>query len=156
MRKTDIKVIMETTKSVTTRHAGLFRRLFAIVYDCFLVIAILFIASSIALVFNGGKAIQPSDAIYPYYIVVLLILTFLYFGWFWTHGGQTLGMKTWHLKLVDTRGTPVNWQTAAIRYCAAIVSWIFFAMGFIWSLIDGEKRCWHDMISNTRLIDLRQ
>ncbi len=28
----------------------------------------------------------------------------VYFVYFWTHGGQTLPMKTWRLKVVDARG----------------------------------------------------
>ena len=27
----------------------------------------------------------------------------VYFVWFWTHGGQTLPMKTWRLRVVDAR-----------------------------------------------------
>jgi uncharacterized RDD family membrane protein YckC len=150
------KVIMVKSNPVTSNSAGLFRRLFAIIYDSFLLIAIMFVASAIEIAFNHGKAIQSGDAIYPYYLGSLVFLSYLYFAWFWTHGGQTLGMKTWRLKLVAVNGTPLNWQTAAIRYCAALLSWGFLALGFIWSLVDSENRCWHDMISKTRLIDTRE
>lgn len=46
-----------------------------------------------------------------------------YFIWFWTHGGQTLAMKTWHLRLVRRDGGPVPVGRAAARYLA---SWLWF------------------------------
>ena len=35
----------------------------------------------------------------------------LYFGYFWTKG-QTLPMKTWHIRMVDRAGQPVRWPRA--------------------------------------------
>ena len=32
----------------------------------------------------------------------------VYFLWFWTHGGQTLAAKTWHVRVVSTNGLPLN------------------------------------------------
>ncbi|SEL01651.1 Uncharacterized membrane protein YckC, RDD family [Roseateles sp. YR242] len=43
----------------------------------------------------------------------------LYFVWFWSHGGQTLAMKTWHLRLVDRRRLPVGPWRAVSRYLLA-------------------------------------
>jgi len=47
----------------------------------------------------------------------------LYFIWFWTRGGQTLAMKTWHLRLVDQRGAPVTPWRAVGRY---LLAWLWF------------------------------
>jgi uncharacterized RDD family membrane protein YckC len=46
-----------------------------------------------------------------------------YFVWFWTHGGQTLPMKTWRMKVVDAQGKPVGAGRAVLRY---IVAWMWF------------------------------
>ncbi|AQG99195.1 hypothetical protein A9R05_10445 [Burkholderia sp. KK1] len=46
-----------------------------------------------------------------------------YFVYFWTHGGQTLPMKTWRLKVVDTHGQPVKTGRALARYALA---WLWF------------------------------
>ncbi|MCE4541311.1 MULTISPECIES: RDD family protein [Caballeronia] len=46
-----------------------------------------------------------------------------YFVYFWTHGGQTLPMKTWRLKVVDTHGQPVKAGRALARYALA---WLWF------------------------------
>ena len=123
------------TKSQSSiTYAGLFRRLFAIFYDCFLLIAILFIVTAIANALNQGEAIEPGDTLYPLYVLTIFILSYLYFAWFWIHGGQTLGMK---------------------RSISALFSWGLFGAGFLLALFDKNSRCWHDLASKTVLIDLR-
>lgn len=139
--------------------AGLLRRLMAIFYDIFLLTAILFLAMAIFnAIFNQGEAIEPNSpfAIISSFYLGSIIL--LYFGWFWTHGGQTLGMKTWKIKLISNNNNSqsVNWKQALIREATAVISWGMLGVGFIWSVFDRKKRCWHDISSNTTLIDLRQ
>ena len=144
------------TPSTTDQHyAGLFRRLFAIFYDCFLLIAILFIVTAIATTLNHGKAIEPDDTYYPLYVIVIFSLSYLYFAWFWIHGGQSLGMKTWHIRLVADENKEIDWKITAIRFISAIFSWGIFGLGFLWALFDKKNRCWHDLISRTAILDLR-
>jgi len=145
----------KSQSSTDLRYAGLFRRLFAIFYDSFLLIAILFIVTAIANALNHGKAIEPGDTYYPLYVFVIFSLSYLYFAWFWTHGGQSLGMKTWRIQLVSTKNNKISWNTAAIRYFVAIFSWGVFGLGFLWAIFDKNNRCWHDLISKTVLLDLR-
>ena len=141
----------ENTES-TTRYAGLFRRLMAIIYDLFLLIALLFIATAAAMVLNQGNAIQPGQPLYPFYVVYLLIISFIFYGWFWTHGGQTLGMKTWKMKLQQENGQAITWP---LRFTTAIISWAAGGMGFLWSLFHPQRRTWHDIASRCVLVDLR-
>ena len=142
-------------RSEKTRYAGLFRRLFAIFYDSFLLIAILFIVTYIANAFNHGTAIEPSDTFYPLYVTVVFGLSYLYFAWFWIHGGQSLGMKTWRIQLVTADSGDIDWKVAAIRFVGAIFSWSILGLGFLWSLFDKKNRCWHDLLSKTVMLDLR-
>jgi uncharacterized RDD family membrane protein YckC len=150
------------SKSTSTPlYPGLFRRLFAIAYDCILLSAVLFIAAAIVTALNQGEAIKPGNSLYPLFVLVLFVLCYLYFAWFWIHGGQTLGMKTWRMQLRidnggESTGRQIDWKIAAIRFAAAILSWGIFGLGFLWALVDKHNRCWHDLISNTVIIDLRQ
>ena len=151
---------MKQHTTTDPRYAGLFRRLFAISYDGFLLIAILFVVSAIATAINGGKAVEPGDTLYPVLVLLIFLLSYLYFSWFWINGGQSLGMKTWRIQLKrNDQGKisdqPIGHKTAAIRFFSAIISWGFFGLGFIWSLFDKQNRCWHDLSSKTVLIDLR-
>ncbi len=142
-------------QSEQTPYIGLFRRLFAILYDGFLLIAIFFVFFMIVTALNQQKAIEPDNVFYQFfYFAVLVGLSYLYFAWFWIHGGQTLGMKTWFIKIQGTSSN-ISWKIAAIRFTFAIISWAVFGLGFLWALFDKKNRCWHDIISNTVLIDLK-
>jgi uncharacterized RDD family membrane protein YckC len=151
---------MTKPTSTELRYAGLFRRLFAIFYDVFLLTAILFIVAAIAMMLNNGKAIETSDSFRPAYIIFMLSICYLYFSWFWIHGGQSLGMKTWRIQLQScdpeqNSNRPIDWKISAIRFFSAIISWSVFGLGFLWAFFDKKNRCWHDLISKTVLIDLR-
>jgi len=151
---------MNEPTTTKTKYTGLIRRLFAIFYDCFLLLAILFIVSAIATALNNGKAVEPDDALYPVFVILIFALCYLYFAWFWIHGGQSLGMKTWRIQLQsfdpENNGhEQINWKISAIRFIGAILSWGVFGLGFLWSLFDKKNRCWHDLISKTVVVDLR-
>jgi uncharacterized RDD family membrane protein YckC len=128
---------------------GLLRRLGAIVYDSLLLVAVLFFSTAILLPLNRGEAFQPDQLFYPVY---LFAVSFLFFGWFWTHGGQTLGMRAWKLKVCSQNRTPISWPQALLRFTAALLSWSALGLGFIWILFNRNKCAWHDWLSNTRIV----
>jgi uncharacterized RDD family membrane protein YckC len=136
-------------------YAGLFRRLFAIFYDCILLIAILMVVFGIATALNQGTAIESSDPANSMMVLIFFGMVYLYFTWFWVHGGQTLGMKTWKLKLLSADSSVIDWKTATIRFISALFSWALCGLGFLWSLFNRKKQCWHDLTSKTVLIDQR-
>jgi len=130
-------------------RAGLLRRIAAMVYDSLLLFGVLYLATSLLLAFNDGEAIAPGNALYSVY---LLVVAYLYFAWFWTHGGRTLGMRAWHLRLTREEGGDVGWGQALARFAAAILSFAAAGLGFAWSLADRERRTWHDLLSRSRLV----
>jgi len=130
--------------------ASLIRRLLAIFYDLLLLLGVLFAVSACAVALNKGESVS-----HPAYYLVLIATTFVFFGGFWTHGGQTLGMRTWKIKIIADNGNKVTWKQAAVRFCAAAVALIPVGIGFLWMLIDSERLAWHDRLSATRLISLK-
>lgn len=135
--------------------AGLIRRLLAAAYDLLLVASIWLIAGFIALPFSGGKAIAPGETLFhALYILYLYSVSFGFLGWFWTHGGQTLGMRAWRLRVLQYDGTAMTWRQALLRFLVAILSWSAFGLGFIWVLIDPQQRTWHDIASATKVVVL--
>ncbi len=127
---------------------GFLRRLTAIVYDLLLLIAVLFVATALALPLNAGQAFTAQQFFFPLY---LLMVSFLFYAWFWTHGGQTLGLRAWKMKVLTQDKQPISWKQALLRFTVAIVSWGFFGLGFWWILIDKNQRSWHDHLSKTAL-----
>lgn len=53
---------------------------------------------------------------------LLFIVLGVYFVWFWSKGGQTLAMKTWHLSLRDQNGALVSQGRACVRY---LLAWVW-------------------------------
>lgn len=138
------------TDTATLPHCGLLRRLAAILYDGLLLLALLFIASAIHLAISGGEEARTgSDIIRSLFMV---LIAFAFFAWFWLHGGQTLGMRAWRIRLQNRGGGPITPWQALLRFLVAILSWLFLGLGFLWSLFDKEKLTWHDRYSMSELV----
>ena len=131
--------------------AGLFRRLAAMTYDSFLLVALWFLATGILVALNGGQALSPLQSQFILFPSIIL-LTASFYTWFWTHGGQTLGMKTWKIRLVTTEGKAITRHQALIRVLASIPSIACLGIGYMWVFIDKEKCTWHDHLSHTRVV----
>ena len=127
---------------------GFFRQLAIITYDSLLLIALLFLATAIILPFNDGEAFTSTQYTFPAY---LISISFIFYGWFWTHGGQTLGMKTWKTRIQTFDKQPLTWKHAFKRFIMAFFSWGFFGLGFLWQIIDKQQYTWQDHFSKTRL-----
>lgn len=54
--------------------------------------------------------------------IFLFVVFGIYFVYFW-HKGQTLAMKTWHLRVVDRNGQAISQKRALARYA---LSWLWF------------------------------
>jgi len=128
---------------------NLLRRLAAILYDCLLLTAVLFVGTAILIPFIGGNAIESGNLAYNAF---LLLISFLYFGWHWVKGGQTLGMRSWHIFVINESGQNPNWRQASLRFFSALLSLLLLGLGFVWSLFDKKKLALHDHLSKTRLI----
>jgi len=125
------------------------RRAGAIIYDGLLLLSVFFFATLILLPFTSGRAIG-SDNI-PYHIY-LFIISYLYFAWHWSHGGQTLGMRAWRVRLYREDGRAVSWASASQRFLGSILSWLLLGGGFVCSFFDPESRTLHDRLTKTSLV----
>lgn len=133
----------------TSKPPSLFRRLAVVVYDAFLLVATLFFATAVLLPFHQGESFEPNTLLYTLYLIVV---SFLFYGWFWTKGGQTLGLMAWKLQVVNEQLQPISWRDALVRYGIAVISMGLCGLGFIWMLFDKEHRTWHDKFSQTNVV----
>jgi uncharacterized RDD family membrane protein YckC len=117
-------------------------------YDLLLLTSIYFFSTLVLLPFNSGQPIEPGNLPYDIY---LMVMTYLYFTWQWTHGGQTLGMRAWKIRLRQHDGGNVTWHDASLRFLLALLSGLAFGTGFFLALIKPERMAFHDRYSNTRL-----
>lgn len=138
---------------------GLWRRLAAMAYDAVLLTGVLLLASAVVTLPLGlGLGREAADGLFrsawfrwPFFLYCVAVLAGFHL-WFWTHGGQTLGMKTWRIRVVRADGSPLGLRDAGLRYGAAMLSWLPFGLGFWWALVDSAHLAWHDRLSGTRLV----
>lgn len=135
---------------------GLARRLVAMLYDGLLLAALWFVVTALLLAVSGGHLADPGRSTWQLYTLraSLLLITFIFFAGFWVHGGQTLGMRAWRLRLVNASGGPVSWNQAVWRFAAAIPCIGLLGIGLLWVLIDRDHYALHDRLSGTRLVVL--
>lgn len=82
----------------------------------------------------------------------LFALVGLYFIWCWAHGGQTLPMQTWKIKLIGADDNKPSQGALALRYSLAWPSLLFFGVGIIWALFDRDRQFLHDRLAATRIV----
>jgi len=123
----------------------------AILYDALLLAGVLVVAAIPSVFFIDPHA---APGVHPLLTIYLFLVCFAFYGWFWTHGGQTLGMRVWNIRVQNREGGGITLWQAALRFVVAIASWALLGLGFLWSLVDKEKLTWHDRYSMTVLVVL--
>lgn len=150
----------EPTPAVERPSAFLIRRLLALFYDMWPVVALWLLISALftlGYTFSGHATrenIAPFSALQWLLWLCCWIVAGLYTTISWRHGGQTLGMRPWRLRLRSDDGTAPNWSTLWLRYAVGTASLAFGGLGFWWALFDKQKLTWHDRASGTRLVQV--
>ena len=110
-----------TVRGVSAASVGVWRRLACFIYEGVLLFGVVMAAGLVYAV-----ATRQQHALVGTHGLQLWIFAVLgaYFIWFWSHGGQTLAMRTWQIKLVTQAGGAVSYGRAACRY---LLSWLWFA-----------------------------
>jgi uncharacterized RDD family membrane protein YckC len=151
---------------------GLPRRLACFVYEGVLLFGVLMIAG-----YLFSSLTQQRDAMIGRHALqaFLFIVLGIYFVWFWSHGGQTVAMKAWRIRLVTRHGAAVSQARALARY---VLSWLWFVPALLTLYAAGvaslvaifavlgagvlgyaalahlhpQSQFWHDAVCGTQLI----
>ena len=132
--------------------APIWKRLAALFYDSLLLFALLMLAIAAAFVLKGGVI----DAHHPLFRLYLFMVAALFFCGFWVAGGQTLGMRTWHLRVQRRDGRPLGWWQALGRFLLALPSVALFGIGLWWKFFDPAGLTLHDRLSGSTVVMLPQ
>lgn len=124
----------------------------AMFYDLWLVIALWLLGTIADTFIRSALGIASGEGNHLILQLYFAIAPIIFFTWFWSHGGQTLGMKSWKLMLVSCDGNKVNYKQAVTRVFVALLSWGVFLGGYLWRYFDKNARTWHDIASKTRLV----
>lgn len=108
----------------------------------------MFVVTAVVLAIRQGEAL-PTNA--SWFSVLIALVPYGFFTWFWTHGGQTLGMRAWRIGISGESANRLTLREASLRFVLAVFSYGLLAAGFLWQLVDVEKRTLHGRFSKTRL-----
>jgi uncharacterized RDD family membrane protein YckC len=137
-------------------NAGFGRRLAALIYDAFLLVALLMIFTGGALFFTHGAAVELATAgnwVYAYRGGLVLIIVG-YYALNWLRSGQTLGMRAWRLRTVSDSDRPLTWSAVILRAIFGFFAWAPAALGVLWLYLDPKRLALHDRLSKTRVVRL--
>ena len=138
-----------TRTSPEPQVPGIGRRLLSMLYESLLAFAVVFFAGLVFYWLSGEALSGETRRGFQLYLFASLGL---YFVACWSHGGRTLPMQTWKLRLVRTNGEPVGVAQAMLRYVLAWPSVFLVCVGLLWALVDRDKQFLHDRLSGTRII----
>jgi uncharacterized RDD family membrane protein YckC len=138
---------------ILPRAPALARRLASALYDLLLLAALVLVVTFPFLAVFGDSTHGWRRHVLQAWV---LGVAGAYFVWFWTRGGQTLPMKTWHLRVVRFDGSPLGVGRALHRYVLAALGLLAAGLGFAWALVDRDRQFLHDRLAGTALVDARK
>jgi len=171
----DARVTAAAAAAPGLAFPAIWRRMASFVYEGLLLFGVVMFAGYLfSSLTQQRHALEGMRGLQAFLFLVLGI----YFVWFWSKSGQTVAMKTWHVRLVDKSGQPVTQPRALVRY---LLSWVWFlpALGLaewthmragaaLWSSLLGgvllvaaaarwspDRQFVHDLICGTRLVDCK-
>lgn len=154
---------------------GLARRMACFLYEGVLLFGLLMAAGLV----YGITTNQRHALVGAFGLKVFLFLVLgAYFVWFWSRHGQTLAMRTWHVRLLTRGGQPVGVWRAGCRY---VLAWLWFVPALLALKLSGlsgtapaffsiaagvlayaglsrlhpDRQFWHDAACGTRLVTWR-
>lgn len=141
---------MHDSATTPLQLASLKRRLASMFYESILVFALLMVAGFAYIPVFGGIHGPFQKAVFQLYLLGIMML---YFITFWKRGGQTLAMKTWHIRLTNLDGSSITLAQGIIRFFLAALGMLSAGIGYFWALVDSEGQFLHDRVCKTRLTE---
>jgi uncharacterized RDD family membrane protein YckC len=156
----------------SARPCPLWLRLLALVYDLLIVIAIVIVVGLLCQLATGGKLIQTGASVVvpAWYPALQGLVVSAYFLSSWRRGGQTVGMRPWHIRVSRDDGGVATWQQCVIRLLVAAAPlvllmlapviglhatlWTLLVVWGCWfavALMDPRRRALHDLAAGTEL-----
>ncbi len=152
------------------------RRFACMMYEGVLLFGVVFLA---AYLFDTLSQSRHALMLRPGRQLFIFLAIGLYFWFSWRRNGQTLPMKTWHIRVTDRGGRALQGYRLLLRYLLLwplplLTAWLIGQLAsysgqtsldllvvlapfsiFIWSWFDPQGQFLHDRILGTELHDLR-
>jgi uncharacterized RDD family membrane protein YckC len=134
--------------------AGFASRFIAFIVDCAVSIVVFELVlggvSFAASVLTGSSISWSREN--TWVVVAFFAWQFLYYAYYWTSSGKTLGMVLLGVQVVDQDGSNVSARHGLIRTLAFPLSFIILGLGFVSILLRRDRRALHDLIADTEVV----
>lgn len=137
--------------------APIWRRLAALVYDAFILLALSFLYGALLTAIATAAGSEARDY-QPMFSGVLFPLGWVltlagFYCYFWHRSGQTVGMRTWHLKVVQEDGGRLpTFGQCVLRAAVAAPAVLLFGIGYLYGLRNSDRQTLQDRLSGTRVV----
>ena len=120
------------------------RRIAASVYDLLLLLGIWFAVGSFAVWINGG--IIQTKWVGP---LLVILSTWIFYGYFWMNGGKTLGMAVWNCEIYSTDGGEITLKKVSIRFFSNIFTILLAGLPLALMYFSKDNLSLSDYLSKT-------
>ena len=120
------------------------KRIAATIYALFLLFGVWFAVGSLAVWINGG--IIETKWIGPF---LVFMSTWIFYGYFWTHGGKTLGMAVWKFEIYSIDENKINFQKVSIRFFSNIITILLGGIPLVFMYFSKNNLSLSDYLSKT-------
>ncbi len=143
--------------------AGFFRRLGAWFYDLLILIALEIVAVGlfVSAVFIGTQLgalsldgyldtadlITKNPTINSVFTGYVFSIAAIFYAYFWSQAGQTIGMRAWKLKVIDESGGRISFTQGLIRLATAC-----FGLGNLFVFFSKDKRAFQDLFAQSQVV----
>ena len=137
------------------RAAGFVTRLFAFAADLVVIAGILALGGWIAVLADNlleQLNIEARVGLGTIYVVLIPFIVAFYFVMFWSLTGRTIGKWLLGLRVVSTDGHTPTIGRSLLRVVGYVISAIVFWAGYLWVLVDKNRRAWHDHMASTWVV----
>ena len=157
---------MQVETQAPTPAPRLRRRLASLLYEAILLFGVYFIAAYLFLALTQSKHPIASPMLQVFQLYIFGVVG-SYLVWCWRHGGQTLPMKTWKMRVTNAAGQtlslPRAWWRYALAWLGITPALALYALGFkwglaftllplAWALVDRDQQYLHDRLAGTRIV----
>jgi len=66
--------------------------------------------------------------------------------------GATPGKRLMKLRVIGANGAPLEKRQRLARSAISVMSGSVFFLGYLWALFDPQRRTWHDLLADTRVV----
>ena len=140
-----------SSHSTLVYYAPLWKRFAAMIYDTLLVVAVSMAYAGISLAINKRLLNGAEDYVSGLLFQLGWLATImLFFCFFWSRAGQTLGMRAWRLKIINCQQQSPSWLQCIARCILAPIGWLLFFL----ALFRADRQCLHDRLTHTQTIIL--